>query len=131
MKVPATARRDPLAELEAHARRIVRVSAGWEAAPAASLARDLAVALAELDWCRALHRQLERSLLQAECLVDSELMQPQQQPGDRARLQGRLFSIEAERRRLTLARHDQLRELYQRLLALLNKYVYLVPENEQ
>jgi len=110
--------------LEERARLATRDRELWAATPGASVARELALTLDQISQVRELRRQLERSLLQAECDVDTELLQSQR-PGDKARLHGRLAAIDTERRRLALATQEQLLNLHQRLLALLNKVGYL------
>lgn len=101
----------------------------WEASPAGTLARQVALVLDELAQARGLHRQLELGLLRTECALDTELFQPLP-PGDRARLQGHLLGLDAERRRLAMAEHEALRALHGRLLDLLNKYAYVAPDHE-
>lgn len=110
--------------LEEKARAITNGAALWEATPGATIARELALTLDQIGQVHAMRRELERSLLQAECDVGTELLQPQR-PADKTRLRGRLTTIDTERRRLALATQEQLMGLHQRLLAMLNKHGYL------
>jgi hypothetical protein len=93
------------------------------------IARQLALTLDEIAQVRRLHRELERSLLVTECYIDTGLLQGPD-PGERARLHAQLLTIATERRRLAMTKNDQLRALHQRLLELLNKQVYLGPDDE-
>jgi hypothetical protein len=116
--------------LEARALAVTSSTPLWRTNPVSVILRQLALTLDEIATVRAHHRAMLRELLRAECVVDTEMMQPYPQPGERARLQGRLFTIETERRRLAHATSEQLRILHQQLLALLNKYLDLEGEDE-
>jgi hypothetical protein len=127
MKQPPT-KQEPISKtLEARALAIVRVAALWQPSPASGITRQIALTLEELSRVRATHRALMDDLLRAECAVDTDLMQPID-PGERSRQQGRLFTIETERRRLQQATNDQLRALRHQLLDLLNKQQHLDPD---
>jgi hypothetical protein len=110
--------------IEERARLATRDRELWAATPGASVAREIALTLDQISQVRELRHELERNLLEAECDVDTELMQPQKQ-GDKARLRGRLAAIDTERRRLALTTQEQLMTLHQRLLGMLNQHGYL------
>lgn len=114
--------------LEERATKITSTATPWEASPGATIARQLALTLDEIRQVRGLHRQLEKRLLVQECYVDTDLLQPLQ-PAERAKLHGRLLTIEKERLRLVLTEQEQLRSLHERLLELLNKHAYLDHED--
>lgn len=107
----------------------------WDTAVLSLISREIVLVLNHLDACRELHRQLRRHLLRQECYVDTELMgialrtptySPYQFP-EREKVQRRLLTIAAERRRLAASERDKIQGLQDRLLSLLNKHTQLKP----
>ena len=118
-------------QLETRARGIANLvrAESWRATPSSTVSRDLSLALEAIDDFETLHRDLESSLVGAECFIGTELMRPLRDP-DRIRLQSELLSIQAERRKLALARHHELGRLTYRVATLLKQHTYLAVDDE-
>ena len=109
-------------ELERRARAIVNRGSTWGPSASGTIVRDIALTLDAITDVHAVFDEVEQSLLNAECAAGTELLQAPE-PSEPAL--ARLFSIEAERRRNTVARNEQLRVLHRELLVLLNKHAIL------
>ncbi len=91
---------------------------------------EIALALHQIDGLRAREQDMMQNMLQAECYIDTELMQMEQRTPryspyrfpEREKMQRRLGHLAEERRRLTLAHAEKLDALHNRLLSLLNKH---------
>ena len=98
-----------------------------------SLEQDIALTLEQMDRLRSLQERQMTSLCRTECYVDTELMQmeertPRYSPyrfPERDKLQKRLFSIEAERRKHGVFYEDRLQGLQKKLLELMQKHQQL------
>lgn len=92
--------------------------------------QDVALTMEQIDGLRTLHRSQLRSLLRAECYINTELMDmeertPRYSPyrfPERDKLQQRLFVVEADRRRQLAFYHERLQALQSKLLSLLQKH---------
>lgn len=101
--------------------------------PLATLSREIALTLDQIDGARRVHEQVRRSLLRQECYLDTEILQREPRPPvyddprlpERDRLRDRLRAVEKERRQLLVAEEEQLRPLHDRLLVLLNRHELL------
>jgi len=109
-------------KLEVRAREIVRRGTAWGSSASGTVTRELALTLDAIENVRTIFDQVECSLLDAECAAGTELLQAPEPP-EQART--RIFSIEAERRRHTIAKNEQMRTLHRELLILLNKHAIL------
>lgn len=97
---------------------------------AALIQQDVALTMEQIDGLRTLHRSQLRSLLRAECYINTELMDmeertPRYSPDrfpERDKLQQRLFVVESDRRRQFAFYHERLQALQSRLLSLLQKH---------
>ncbi|MCI0624780.1 MAG: hypothetical protein L0387_24565 [Acidobacteria bacterium] len=95
---------------------------------------ELLLTVEQLDKTRERWRVIEQDLLQAECYIETELMQMEQRTPryspyrfpEREKLQKRLMGIAQERRRLIVSTSQSIDELHQRLLSLLHKHKQLV-----
>ena len=85
------------------------------------IARELSLTLEELTTVRAMHAELETCLLEVECSLNTAMLQAQE-PGAKQSLQGQLAAVQAEQRRLALAKHERTAALRHRLLGLLEKH---------
>lgn len=91
---------------------------------------EIALTLHHIDRLRAREQDMMQSLLQAECYIDTELMQMEQRTPryspyrfpEREKMQRRLSRIAEERRRLTVTEAERLDALHNRLLSLLSKH---------
>ena len=123
--------------LEDRARRIVSAvtSSASRVSTSSLLEDDVALRLHQIDGLRRLEQDTKRSLLQAECDIETELMQMEQRTPryspyrfpEREKLQRRLAQIGQERRRLTMALAERLDALHDRLLSSLHKHWQLNP----
>lgn len=94
---------------------------------------ELAMTLDQIDRTRKLHEELRRNLVRQECYADNELNDMEQRTPkystyrfpEREKLQRRLIKIEDTRRMLALKQEDDLRDLHDRLLAVLNRRAHL------
>lgn len=101
----------------------------WDTSIPATIRREIALAVDQINRQRELHEQQLRRLLRIECYVDTDLLQLQQRIPrympyhfpEKEKLKKRLFEIEKERRNLTLRLEDRHQSLEDRLLNLLNK----------
>ncbi len=97
------------------------------------LEQDIALTLEQIDRLRELQKNQLRSLCRTECYVDTELMQmeertPRYSPyrfPERDKLQGRLFMIEAERRKGSVFYEERIQGLQRKLLSLMQKHEQL------
>ena len=121
-----------VASLEERARNVVPTasrpardfSATW------LIAEQVALTLDQLDQLRRRGRELGNALLEAECDVETELMQMEQRTPryspyrypEREKLQRRLARLAEEGRRLVIAQAEKLDSLQERLLSLLQKH---------
>ena len=95
---------------------------------------EIALTLHHIDRLRAREQDMKHELLQAECYIDTELMQMEQRTPryspyrfpEREKMQKRLSRIAEERRRLTVTQAEKLDGLHDRLLALLSKHRQIV-----
>ncbi len=91
---------------------------------------EIALTLYHIDRSRAREQDMKHELLQAECYIDTELMQMEQRTPryspyrfpEREKMQRRLARIAEERRRLTITEAERLDALHNRLLSLLSKH---------
>lgn len=105
----------------------------WDTSIPATIRREIALAVDQINRQRELHEQQLRRLLRIECYVDTDLLQLQQRIPrympyhfpEKEKLKKRLFEIEKERRNLTLRLEDRHQSLEDRLLNLLNKHEQL------
>ena len=106
----------------------------WDdASPNAILERDIALAMAHIEGLRDQQRRFRKTLLEAECYIDTELMQmevrtPRYSPyryPEREKLQRRLQQIQHERMQFAVRESAELRELHGRLLYLINEHAHL------
>ncbi len=99
--------------------------------------REIALTAEQIDRLQALHKDQLDEILQAECYVNTELMQMEQRTPryspyrfpEREKLQRRLLQIGAERRRLAARLEDKLQPLEDRLLSLINKHEQVSDED--
>lgn len=90
----------------------------------------IALTLHQIERLRSREQDIMQSLLQAECYVETELMQMEQRTPryspyrfpEREKLQRRLSHIAEERRRHVIAHAERLDAHHDRLLSLLNKH---------
>ncbi len=118
-------------QLERRAREVVgsstRLVGGFS--PASFIEDEIALRLDQIDRTRRRWEQMGESLTQAECYIETELMQMEQRTPryspyrypEREKLQRRLAHIGQERRRLTISFAEKLDELHDRLLSLLRQ----------
>jgi len=105
----------------------------WDTSIPATLRREIALTVDQINRQRELHEKQLRRLLRIECYVGTDLMQlqlriPQYTPHhfpEEEKLKKRLFEIDKERRNLTLRLEDKHQSLQDRLLNLLNKHEQL------
>jgi hypothetical protein len=105
----------------------------WDTSIPATIRREIALTVDQLNRQRELHDKQLRRLLRIECYVDTDLMQLQQRIPrytqhhfpEKEKLKQRLLEIEKERRKLTLRLDDKHQSLQDRLLNLLNKHEQL------
>ena len=91
---------------------------------------EVALTLHQIDRLRSREQDIMQSLLQAECYVETELMQMDQRTPryspyrfpEREKMQRRLSRIAEERRRHIIAHAEKLDARHDRLLSLLNKH---------
>lgn len=102
----------------------------WDSSPRSLIARQLALTLEELDQAREVQRSLELGMLRVECELDTALMQPHG-PSERMRVQSQLVSLQTKRQELSIQGHSRTNEVTQRLLELVNRYVYLTPLDDR
>ena len=101
-----------------------------EDATLATLTREMALTLDQIEGVRRAHDNSRRSLLRQECYLDTEITQREPRPPvyedprlpERDRLRDRLRAVERERRWLLLSEVEQLRPLHDRLLSLINRH---------
>jgi hypothetical protein len=94
-----------------------------------SIEQQIALTLEQLQQVRALHKDLERNLLQLECMVDTDILQLEPRPLDsvdqhreqRFSLKNRLLKIDAERRALARVQLEKEQALHEKLLTLLRR----------
>lgn len=97
---------------------------------------EIALTLHQIDQLRSRKQDIMQSLLQAECYVETELMQMEQRTPryspyrfpEREKFQRRLSRIAEERRRHVIAHAEKLDPLHNQLLSLLNKHRQLTRE---
>lgn len=96
--------------------------------------QDIALAIEQLERLRELHKNQMRSLLRAECYLDTELMQLKSQtprwsldsPPERERLHHRLSALDAERRQQLAVYADKLHGLHEKLLSSIQKHGHVI-----
>ena len=104
--------------------------------PSALIKDQIALCLDQIDQQRAREQQITQQLRQAECDIDTELMQMEQRTPryspyrfpEREKLQRRLARIGEEQRRLSMAHADRLDTLHDRMLSLQGKHRQLKTE---
>lgn len=128
--------RDPIQsfteKLENRARKVVNNTIGRNRniSQSAIMEDDIALTLHQIDRLRAHGQEIGESLLQAECYIDTEIIQmeertPRYSPyrfPEREKLQRRLGRIDEERRRFNISHAEKMASLHDRLLSLLNKH---------
>ena len=106
----------------------------WDdASPVAILERDIALAMAQIEGLRDQQQRLRQTLREAECYIDTELMQmelrtPRYSPyryPEREKLQRRLQQIQRDEMHFAVRESAELRELHGRLLYLINEHGHL------
>ncbi len=111
-----------------------RASSGREdASPITGLERQISLSLDEIDHSLEVHKNISREITRSEAEINSELMQmeartPRYSPyrfPEREKFQRQLHNLGQEKRRLSMTKHQQLRELYQRLWSLWEKHAML------
>lgn len=93
------------------------------------LEQAIALTLDQIEGVRRVQKKLQRDLLRIECYIGTEILRREPQIPvyedprlpERDMLRARLLKIGRERRRLTLAEEEKLRELHDRLMALMNR----------
>lgn len=131
--------------LEERARRIAEDMPGipgagagaedWDGMPGATLEREIALTVGQLDRVREVHRTMMDRLLQMEVYVDTELMMVESStisyaasnPQKSHDLKDKLLRLEAERQRQTLVYEDKVHKLHERLLVQVNRLTTLDP----
>ena len=121
--------------LEQKVRSVVSEKAPGAAFVTATIHRQMALALDQLDRTRSLHEAIRRQLLRVECYIDTEVIQiSPREPvyiderwHDRQMLKRKLFFIDHERRKLAVSEQEKLQALHDRLLSLWNKYRQISP----
>ncbi len=116
--------------LEQKVRSAVGEKAPGDTFVTATIHRQMALALDQLDQTRSLHDAFRRKLFRLECYVDTEILQigPREPVyiderwHDRQMLKRKLLFINNERRKLAMAEQEKLQALHDRLLSLWNKY---------
>ncbi|MEE8113017.1 MAG: hypothetical protein V3T23_01550 [Nitrososphaerales archaeon] len=96
----------------------------------------IALTLDHIERLRSREQDITQSLLQAECYVETELMQMEQRTPryspyrfpEREKMQRSLIRIAEERRRFSIAHAEKLDGLHDLLLSLLNKHRQLTHE---
>lgn len=91
---------------------------------------NIALTLHQIDRLCARDKDIKQNLLQAECYIDTELMQmeertPRYSPyrfPEREKMQRRLNRIAEERRQFVISNAEKLDAFHDRLLSLLNKH---------
>ena len=99
---------------------------------------DIALTLHQIDRLRARDRDIRQSLVQAECYINTELIQmeertPRYSPyrfPEREKLQRRLSRVAEERRRFVISQAEKLDAFHDRLLSQLCKHRQLKPIRE-
>jgi hypothetical protein len=94
------------------------------------IGEEVALRLDQIDRLRVRQEQVMQELRQAECEIETELMQMEQRTPryspyrfpEREKLQRRLARVGQERRKLTLTLAEKLDGLHDRLLSLLRKH---------
>lgn len=119
--------------VEREARRIV-ADARNASGVHAGIAREIALVLETLTRARTVHRAQRDALLRDECMVDSVLLRmerlhPWEAPGELS-ARARLLAINAERRALFASWEEQRARAYRELLALIEKYRLLDPDDD-
>ena len=105
----------------------------WDVSIPSMIKREIALTAEQINRLQKLHEDQLSTLLQAECYINTELVQMEQRTPryspyrcpERDKLQQRLFNIEKERRNLTLRLQDKKQSLEDRLLSLINKHEQL------
>jgi hypothetical protein len=123
-------------ELEQVARDLIAGAGSANSPVTRLLAQNIALTLEQLDSTRRVHQDQLLSLTRAECYVDTEIIQVEQDRPRyapmhdpvRERLHHRLFLIETERRKETLAHEERVRGLQRHLLSLIQKHGQLKHE---
>lgn len=106
---------------------------GREPTPLFHLEEEIVLLSERLDRVRAVHQEQLRSILRAECYVDTDLMALETystrgfyyRTKARDSLKSKLLALDAERRHATLAHEREVAELHERLLGLLARREYL------
>lgn len=96
----------------------------------ALLRSDIALLLDQVEKLKSNTKEINRSLLEAECEIGTELIQMEQRTPryspyrfpEREKLQRRLGEIHKERRQLRLTLDDKLDSFHDRLLSLIKKH---------
>lgn len=97
------------------------------------LEQELALTVEQIDRLRELNKRQLKSLLQAECYTDTEMMQMEQRMSrysperfrERDKFHTRLLAIEAERRKHSAVYEQQIQGLQRQMLGLMQKHQQL------
>lgn len=104
-----------------------------EVTPVSGLERQISLSLDELDHSLEVHKSISRDITRSEAEIGTELIQmeartPRYSPDrfpEREKFQRQLHNLGQERRRLSMTKHQQLREHYERLWSLWEKHAML------
>lgn len=111
-----------------------RASSGREdATPITGLERQISLSLDELEHSLEVHRNISLEIMRSEAALNTELIQmeertPKYSPNrfpEREKFQRQLNNLGQEKRRLSMTKHQQLREIYERLWSLWEKHAIL------
>jgi len=105
----------------------------WDTSIPATIRREIALAVDQVEQHKDSHNKQLRQLLQMECAVGTDLMELEQRipwyttdnlPG-KDKLKQRLFDIEKDRRKLNQKYQEKLHALEDRILNLIHKHQQL------
>jgi hypothetical protein len=105
----------------------------WDTSIPATIRREIALAVDQINRQKESHAKQLRQLLQMECAVGTDLMELEQRipwhtPNylpEKDTLKQRLFDIEKDRRKLNQRHQEKLHTLEDRLLNLIHKHEQL------
>jgi len=105
----------------------------WDTSIPATISREIALTIDQINRQRESHKRQLRQLLQMECSVGTDLMELEQRIPryalnhipEKGKLKQKLFDIEKERRKLNLNLQEKIHSLEDRLLNLVNKHQQL------
>ena len=108
---------------------------GLPGEPGATLEREVALTVGQLDRTRELHREMMGRLLQMEVYIDTELAMVEgstigyaaSNPQKGHNLRDKLLQMEVERQRQTFAYEEKIQKLHERLMVQVNRLTTLNP----